>query len=247
MNSRDSHNLHYSHSVSDLQSPKKQRLQREKYQPKIDFMISRFGGNWQSLAILDIGVGYGFFLHMLEELGCTNLYGMDPFEESINLSRRMTRADIRCGRIEDDAWPFTDHAFDLITCYDVVEHLSCPALFFRKAGRYLKKGGMVMLSTPNKQLPYVLRKLPLIGIRDTNPTHINVQPPGYWKDLAGTEGYSILRTWKGEHLTHLRMGLSLLQSFLKHTGIDHRKVPVLNMFEQSFCMALVPDRKPPLS
>ena len=38
------------------------------------------------------------------------------------MSRKNTSADLRQGDIDDKKWPFSK-PFDLITCFDVVEHL----------------------------------------------------------------------------------------------------------------------------
>ena len=86
-------------------------------------------------------------------------------------------------------------------------------------------------------LPYLMRKLPFIGIKDTNPTHINVHGPKYWKRLAIENGFEIIRDWKGEHLTHIKY-ISILHKITNLLKIDHRKVPVLNMFEQAYIMIL---------
>jgi len=238
MNQKDNSNQMYSHSTNTLYSKKGYKFQKKKYLPKIKHIKNYFRKDWQNKKILDVGVGYGFLLHLLEkEFKCNNLYGMDPFPKSIKIAEQFTSAIIKHGNIEDAKWPFKEK-FDVITCFDVVEHLKNPELFFINARKYLNKKGIILISTPNKQLPYLMRSLPIIGVPDGNPTHINVKRPGYWIKLAKTEDYKILKKWKGENLTHVRFFPEVLNRLCKFLKVDHRKIPILNSFEQAFCMVI---------
>jgi SAM-dependent methyltransferase len=239
---RDQDNVTFIHTVESLYSERGLRFQREKYRPKIDFLKHRFGKSFTAIRLLDIGVGYGVFLNILEhEEGCTNLFGMDPFPDSIEIAGAYTSAVIVRGDITDEEWPVEESAFDAITCFDVVEHLERPELFFIRVKRYLRGGGVVVVTTPNRGLPYLMRKIPLVGFPDRNPTHINVRPPRYWRELAAAHGFRIVRTWRGEHLTHIRLIPKILTGLCRLFGIDHRRVPVVSAFEQSFCMVIEPE------
>ena len=165
---------------------------------------------------------------------------MDPFEKSIKIAQNFTSASIRKGQIEDENWPFPKSFFDVITCFDVLEHLRKPEIFFITAKQYLKPNGLVLISTPNKQIPYLLRSVPIIGIPDGNPTHINVRRPGYWRRLAVRNNWNIIQSWKGEHLTHVKYISQILGKACRITKLDHRKIPLVNAFEQSFCLILQP-------
>lgn len=235
---KDPENLTFSHSVSALASKGGQKFMEEKFLPKVEIIRQHFSDNWQDRNILDIGIGYGTFLSLLKDNGFKNLYGMDPFPKSIEMSRKFTSADLRLGRIEDRNWPFEKHMFDVITAFDVVEHLQEPKVFFTHCRNYLKENGIIILSTPNKQIPYYLRSLPRIGIPDNNPTHINVNKPAYWIRLAQENDYQILKKWKGEHITHVKNARKIIKKFCRIFGVDPRNVPIINAFEQSFCMVL---------
>jgi len=152
----------------------------------------------------------------------------------------MTPARIERGSLSDTKWPFEEHSFDVITCFDVLEHLERPDEFFAHARRYLRDGGIVIISTPNRGLPYRMRSIPLIGFPDTNPTHINVQPPSYWKAAAARGGFEIAASWKGEYLTHIRLVPKILKALCAVLRLDHRKIPLVNAFEQAFVMAARP-------
>jgi len=242
MSKKDTGNITYRFDTGYLLSPEGQRFLERKYSTRIAVLEERFGNDLRSRKLLDVGIGYGMFLRAMEKRGMTEIYGMDPFERSIEISREQTSAKLRRGDITDENWPFEEGFFDIITCLDVVEHLEEPEVFFRRAGRYLAEDGIVIVTTPNKELPYLMRSIPLIGLTDENPTHINVRRPGYWKDLAERTGWRIEKAWKGEHLTHIRLVPKVLDLLCRLFRIDHRRIPLVNSFEQSFGMVLMKPR-----
>jgi len=215
------------------------RFQRQKYIPKIRRIQTLLGAarGWH---ILDVGVGYGAFLKVLEEEGYRNLYGMDPFPVSLEITSRHTNAVLRQGRIEDENWPFITDMFDVITCFDVIEHLKEPRVFFKRCRWYLKREGLVIISTPNRSVFYEMRNWPFIGIPDNQITHINVHKTAYWIEIATQEGYTILDQWLGEHISHLKYISPILNKLSEKLHIDLRRIPGLRQMEQSFCMVLRP-------
>ena len=117
---KDISNITYSATVSNLYDTygKVRPFHREKYKPIIEYILEYFGKeNLEKIKLLDVGIGYGAFLKLCEETGMKNLYGMDPFPNSINIAKKFTSADLRLGKIEDDSWPFEENYFG---CY----HLS---------------------------------------------------------------------------------------------------------------------------
>jgi 2-polyprenyl-3-methyl-5-hydroxy-6-metoxy-1,4-benzoquinol methylase len=240
MAERDYENVTYISGMDFLGSEEGRRFLEQKYRPRIDFLMSFFGSRFQEIKLLDVGIGYGMFLQALEREGIRTLFGMDPFERSIEIARRNTAAELMRGDITDDMWPVREGFFDAVTCMDVVEHLERPEMFFQKVKRYLCGGGVVIVTTPNMEIPYMMRRIPLIGFKDSNPTHINVRRPSYWKRLAVENGFEIVKSWKGEYLTHIRFLPKVLMLLCKLLRLDHRTIPVINSFEQSFCMVLRP-------
>ncbi len=242
-NTRDPQNNTYSPQLGNVYDAdgNLQPFQQQKYRPIIDCIgnyCQQINKPLTDVQLLDIGIGYGAFLHLCAQSGIKQLYGMDPFPGSIAIAAKYTNAQLHINTIENTPWPFEPHQFDIITCLDVVEHLSQPATFFEHVKPYIKSTSLIIVRTPNGQLPYKMRKLPLIGIPDTNPTHINVYPPAYWKQLARKNGFIVANDWKGERLEHIRLFSSIANKLCKLLHLDHRQIPLLNHFEQSFVMTL---------
>ena len=53
--------------------------------------------------------------------------------------------DYRTGSVEH-----VDNRYDLVTCLEVIEHVSDPSAFVRGLARALAEGGLMILSTPNR-------------------------------------------------------------------------------------------------
>ncbi len=239
---KDPYNIVYSSKISEVcdESGNVLPFPKQKYGPIIDFIIQycKKITNIGNVRLLDVGIGYGAFLKLCEERGIKRVYGMDPYPVSIDIARNITSAELRIGRIEHMPWPFgEDFRVEVITCLDVVEHLQHPGVFFENVKKYLADESIVVIRTPNKEFPYFLRSLPLVGVRDENPTHISVHNSKYWRHLAQKNDFQIIREWKGEHLTHLKF-MPYKEKLLNVMRIDHRKVPILNMFEQGYIMVL---------
>ncbi len=240
MTTRDDNNKTYICDMENLCSPEGQKFLAMKYSGRLEHLKNYFGERFTEIRLLDVGIGYGMFLKALEELGVRDLHGMDPFVKSIEISSRNTSATLVEGDITDEDWPVEKGSFDAVTCLDVVEHLERPAVFFEKVKEYVREGGIVIVTTPNGQLPYRMRSIPLIGFKDRNPTHVNVHPPKYWRRLALENGFEILTEWKGEYLTHIRLIPKVLMFLCRLLRLDHRRIPFVNSFEQSYGMILRP-------
>lgn len=96
--------------------------------------------------ILDVGCGNGEFLAIAREAGYV-VDGIDVAAPSQELCRRRG-ISVRVGDLRTSE-VFADGArFDLITFWDVLEHLVDPASFLTRAHELLVAGGYLLIKTP---------------------------------------------------------------------------------------------------
>jgi SAM-dependent methyltransferase len=140
--------------------PKPAELHRH-YTDAYDRLISAAGedspGRWrdrnaalmphkQSGALLDLGCSSGAFLQSLCSKGW-DLVGIEISPESAKQAQVKSGANVFVGDILDAQ--FQSDSFDVITCFDVFEHLYEPRRVIAKVAEWLKPGGIFYVLVPN--------------------------------------------------------------------------------------------------
>ncbi|MCD4760841.1 class I SAM-dependent methyltransferase, partial [bacterium] len=95
--------------------------------------------------ILDIGCANGYFLDKLKEKGYLNLYGADIGNYLKDKVHQHQVVDFNVERL-----PYDDKSFDLITAFQLLEHLENYFLILQEVHRILKPGGVFIFSVPNQ-------------------------------------------------------------------------------------------------
>jgi 2-polyprenyl-3-methyl-5-hydroxy-6-metoxy-1,4-benzoquinol methylase len=107
-------------------------------------ILSRYNNGGHDL--LDLGCYAGIFLDEAKKLGY-NTVGVEPSEWAADHARRKTGANVLCGSWDEVLLP--EDCFDIVTMWDIVEHLEDPSACFKKVRGWLKKGGIVAVATHN--------------------------------------------------------------------------------------------------
>ncbi|HEV8426366.1 MAG TPA: class I SAM-dependent methyltransferase [Pyrinomonadaceae bacterium] len=94
--------------------------------------------------ILDVGCGTGANLLMLSKYG--DAEGVDVSEDALAFCRERGLDKVRLGAGEE--LPYEDATFDLVTAFDVVEHMDDDLAGLREMRRVLRPGGRVLLFVP---------------------------------------------------------------------------------------------------
>jgi SAM-dependent methyltransferase len=97
--------------------------------------------------LLDIGCATGVFLNEMRHHGVWELYGIEPAASAAEFARRRFGLQIFQGTLLDTAYP--DDFFDVVTMWDVLEHVADPQAHLREIGRILKPGGWLALKVPD--------------------------------------------------------------------------------------------------
>lgn len=99
---------------------------------------------------LDIGCGAGLVAEPLCRLGAT-MTAIDAAPENIDAAcHHAVRMGLPIDYRSCDVQGLHDDPFDLITCLEVLEHVTDPVLFIAQIARLLRPDGLLILSTPNR-------------------------------------------------------------------------------------------------
>jgi SAM-dependent methyltransferase len=100
----------------------------------------------QSGALLDLGCSSGSFLEFIRDQSW-KLYGIEMSAECARTAEARTGAHVFVGDVLNA--PFPPESFDVITCFDVLEHLYEPHKVMKRLSEWLKPGGIFYVLVPN--------------------------------------------------------------------------------------------------
>ena len=93
--------------------------------------------------ILDIGAAAGSFVDYVRGLA-QSVDAVEPCH------LYWTELERKCSHVYADLHQIQDRTYDLITCFDTVEHVQDPKKLLADAFQLLRKGGKILLSTPDR-------------------------------------------------------------------------------------------------
>jgi len=107
----------------------------------------------QNAAICDIGCGAGEWLsRMRTAYPQAEIFGFETDKETAETAAMLSGADVRYGNFLNNGWP--SNAFNVITFWDVLEHIPNPLQVMQEVKRLLKPHGHVIIVSPNIECIY---------------------------------------------------------------------------------------------
>jgi len=97
--------------------------------------------------LLDLGCGSGGFLREMQRLPEWQVQGIEVNQEMATFAREKLGLDVQAGTLEGAHLPAS--SFDVVTMWDVLEHLPDPLGSLREIHRILKPAGVLITSSPN--------------------------------------------------------------------------------------------------
>jgi 2-polyprenyl-3-methyl-5-hydroxy-6-metoxy-1,4-benzoquinol methylase len=148
--------------------------------------VSEDLSNGHGKRALDVGCAYGYTSHVLAALGY-EVVGTDISRWGTKKAKTLSSGQfVVCDA--QTAMPFQSGAFDLVTCFDVLEHLPYPEKALLSMFEACK--GAIVCTTPNKKVEKHVRKL----MRDYDKTHISVKSSMQWREcIEGNLEFTALR------------------------------------------------------
>jgi SAM-dependent methyltransferase len=167
------------------------------------------GRDPSDLALLDHGCAYGYFLDGARPVFGA-VVGTEINERVAAIGRERFGLEIHSG--ESAIHGLGEASVDVITMWDVIEHLRAPRAALRACRRALRPGGILCLTTGD--IDSVLARLLGRRWRLINPPqHISYFSIRTLRNLLGDVGFEVLRTERcGKHVSlHF---LSFIASYL---------------------------------
>jgi len=103
--------------------------------------------------VLDIGSGSGYGTHFMSEKGAKSVIGIDKDKRIITLCQKNYDTDDLQFKVGDaNNLDFGNGTFDIITAFELIEHLHNYEAFLKEVFRVLKQDGILIISTPNRKV-----------------------------------------------------------------------------------------------
>ncbi len=181
------------------------------FRPRAEYISKACGGH-KCRVIGDIGAGFGLFLEELRKLWPEAKYvAIEPSPEAIDICKKKG-FDVQCATIEEIAG--CEDSFDLLTAFEVIDHLFNPAEFLSRAQALLKPGGYLFCTAVNGHGFDIL----LLGEKSKSfspPLHLNFFNPHSLFILFKKFGLDIL-----ELSTPGVLDWDIVEGMIKNEGID---------------------------
>ncbi len=97
--------------------------------------------------LLDVGSGAAHLLKIAKKQKKCEVFGLDVVPHFVKKSKKLG-FNVKLCNIEVERVPF-DQKFDVIVMAEVIEHLYDPLGVLKKLAKSLKKGGIIVITTPN--------------------------------------------------------------------------------------------------
>lgn len=174
--------------------------------------------------LLDIGCGLGYFLDAGVSRGW-KVYGLDASGYAIDVCQSKGHGNVQSGLFS--ASRYTKEQFDVITAFDVFEHVLDPNVFLRDAFSLLKDDGLLVLAVPN------VRSMGgrFLGKRWSQyiiPEHLNFFSTVTIKKILNKNGFSVIETYSEPSVS---IGLRTL---IKRWGGFTKVVDAITLFKSRY-------------
>jgi 2-polyprenyl-3-methyl-5-hydroxy-6-metoxy-1,4-benzoquinol methylase len=183
--------------------------------------------------LIDVGCGIGYFLEIAKQRGW-EVFGTEYTDNAVEICRKKG-INMQQGVL--DSMNYETGYFDVITSFEVMEHINNPNSEVENFSKILRQGGLLYITTPN--FNGFSRH---IAKADWNivhyPEHLSYYTPktiSYLMKLHGFKTKKILTT--GISITRIKTSMKLSdQKYISPTSDDEQ---IRNMFEKNNFMGFI--------
>lgn len=140
---------------------------------------------WAPARMLDLGCAKGYLVEALQEQGIRGAFGADVSGYAVSHCEAAVRGKLIVTDVLRGL-PVREASCDMVTALDLFEHVSNPLPLLGEIRRVLTGNGVAYLKICHPRHPNATR----------DPSHVNVQPLGYWKRIFSQAGFESRRLYE---------------------------------------------------
>jgi ubiquinone/menaquinone biosynthesis C-methylase UbiE len=117
--------------------------------------------------VLDIACGAGYGSFELKKAGAKKVFGGDISKEAVDFANQNYKLkDLSFQVMDCVKIPIKDNSIDVLVSFETIEHIPNYLGFLKEVKRVLKKGGLFICSSPNKQITSPFSKLSEFHVKE---------------------------------------------------------------------------------
>ena len=151
--------------------------------------VTRFASQGR---LLDVGCATGDFLARMRRYGRWELVGLERDPRAAASARQQYGLEVYEGPM--DQVDLASQSFDVVTLWDVVEHLPQPGASLRRITEWLQPGGRLVMRTPDASSVYA-RVFGRYWAGLDAPRHLTVLDRASLLRLLSQNGFQVERLW----------------------------------------------------
>lgn len=184
--------------------------------PRIRQLQKVIKGRFQNKKLLDLGCGDGTFLKLAKQYGLKT-YGLDISKNAIKTANTILGVTAYQCNLSAEQIPFPSAYFDIITAFDLVEHVKDVSHLFAEVKRVLKPNGIFYFITPNGRQP-----------ADKDETHFSLKRQNQWEGLS-KRYFEVISSYTYDYFPPPRFLLiqKLISAFNQIWGIKIQQVVII--------------------
>jgi SAM-dependent methyltransferase len=101
--------------------------------------------------VLDAGCGAGYGAALLKAAGASEVVAVDVSEAVIEVARNDAPAGVVCEVGDLRSLRYAEDSFDLVVCFEVIEHVEEQERVLDQLARVLRPDGLLLISSPNRR------------------------------------------------------------------------------------------------
>jgi len=103
--------------------------------------------------VLDMACGTGYGSKILHDCGASEIYGGDISKEAIVYAqKKFGNSSINFQLVDAATLPFQENSLDCVVSFETIEHITKYRETIKNFHRILKRDGVLIISTPNKEI-----------------------------------------------------------------------------------------------
>jgi len=155
--------------------------------------------------LLDVGCSYGLFMDVCKDVGW-DVYGCELSKIQYDYTKKKHK---KIHNTEVSKSGFIDNFFDVVTLFDVIEHLTSPTKFLKEVHKVIKPGGYFIACTPNISS----WQAKFFGKKWLNYArmHIYYFTPKSLTKMLETNGFKVVRVQKHKRVIQVGTALSWMK------------------------------------